>query len=69
MDDAASPWGQNDVQFPRLLAEIYATVQFTVEQETTLCSSMDLEWSEVSEILERAEVIWQGIKERTTHGR
>ena len=66
MDDAASPWGQNDVQFPRLLAEIYATVEFTPEQQRALMDSKDLlEWAHVCELLERADVIWQGIKEKT----
>jgi hypothetical protein len=64
MDDAASPWGKNNIQFPRLLAEIYATVPFTPEQEAALCASMDLEWDEICELLERADVIWQDIKDR-----
>lgn len=66
MDDAASPWGKNDVQFPRLLAEIYATVEFTPEQQRALMDSMDLlEWAHVCELLERADAVWQAIKERT----
>lgn len=65
MNDAASPWGQNDVQFPRLLGEIYAMVQFTPEQEAVLCSCMDLKWDDVCEILERADAVWQAIKNKT----
>jgi len=62
LDDAASPWGQNDVQFPRLLAEIYATIEFTTEQTKALCETMDLEPGDVDDILERADAVWQAIK-------
>jgi hypothetical protein len=58
-------WLNNDIQFPRLIAEICATVEFTPEQETALCESMDLDWDEVCQLFERADVVWQKIKEKT----
>lgn len=55
-------WLDNSIQFPRLLAEIAAVVGFTDEQKDELCTSMDLNWSEIDELLERAVVEFDEIK-------
>lgn len=58
-----SKWEDNSLQFPRLLAEIYA-VGLTDEQWTGLADSMDLELEFVNELFERAQEEWDAIKER-----
>ena len=57
-------WNKNEVQFPRLLSEIFATVEFTKEQREALCESMDLEYEDIQEIFRRAEDEWDSIKEK-----
>jgi hypothetical protein len=54
-------WKNDDVQFPRLLSEILAAglPEETLEQ---LCNSMDLQKSEIFEILERADRKFEQIK-------
>ena len=54
-------WNNNDIQFPRLLAEINA-VGLTKAQYAFLCTSMDLKTYEIDEILERAEIAFTAIK-------
>jgi hypothetical protein len=56
-------WENNAVQFARLLAELRA-IGLTEAQYTQLASEMDLEPSEIDELLERAETQWQADKER-----
>ena len=56
-----SPWERDDIQFPRLLAEMYG-IKFTSEQERHLCESMDLDWNEICEVMERADEVWEKIK-------
>lgn len=58
---AKNNWKNNNIQFPRLLAEI-RTIGLTPEQYTHLYESMDLERDYIDEILERAEECWQKIK-------
>lgn len=58
-------WDNDDIQFPRLVSEIYATVEFNSDQRARLCASMDLEWEQIIEVMERADDVWQKIKERT----
>ena len=55
-----SAWDDNSIQFPRLLAEIYATQDSL--KITALCESMDLEPDEIVEIFERAIIEWEQIK-------
>ena len=55
-------WKNNNIQFPRLLAEIDAVVEFTGQQKDELCISMDLEWSDIEEIFERAQIEFDKIK-------
>lgn len=58
-----SPWERDDLQFPRLLAEIMATCdQLDIE---ALARSMDLSVERVEELFERAQVAWERIKEKT----
>jgi hypothetical protein len=59
-----SPWETDNVQFPRLLAEINA-MGLTAPQYSMLESSMDLTTEQVDELLERAEKRWNEIKNRT----
>jgi hypothetical protein len=49
------------IQFPRLLAEIYAA-GITDEQEATICESMDITPAQLSELLVRAEHAFEKIK-------
>jgi hypothetical protein len=61
-EGATPTWPVDAIQFPRLLAELYATVELNDEQWAALCGSMDLERSDVEELLERADRRWQAIK-------
>jgi hypothetical protein len=56
-------WKQDNIQFPRLLAEIRA-IGLTVDQLHQLVMNMDLSVDEIYELLERAETEWQKIKEK-----
>ena len=51
-------WFDNNIQFARLLGEMNAVVDFNEDQKTALCESMDLEWSQICELLDRAQEIW-----------
>ena len=51
-------WQKDHIQFPRLLAEIYA-VGLTGKQEKDLMKSMDLTRDEIYELLERADKNWE----------
>jgi hypothetical protein len=55
-------WEDDNIQFPRLLAEIRA-VGLTQFQYDLLHESMDLARDDIDAILERAESKWQAIKE------
>lgn len=57
-------WNLDRIQFPRLLAELRA-IGLTPEQYRQLEASMDLSAGFIDDVLERAEVAWQLIKERT----
>ena len=57
-----SAWDDNSIQFPRLLAEIYAT-QDSMKM-AALCESMDVEVSDIVEIFERAQIEWELIKDK-----
>jgi hypothetical protein len=63
--DPDANWKNDDIQFPRLLAELYATLDLSDAQWDDLCASMDLEREQVLEVFERADVVWQEIKEKT----
>ncbi len=57
-------WERNDIQFPRLLAEIVATMDILESDWEALCQSMDLSSKEVEELFDRAQVEWDRIKAR-----
>ena len=55
----ADIWNSNEIQFPRLLAEINATQELDLD---SLAESMDLSVDEVKELFERADRIFEYIK-------
>ena len=55
-------WNDDSIQFPRLLAEVYAIVMFTDDQLDELSESMDLPRERLYELFERAETKWEAIK-------
>ncbi len=58
---SATTWHDNSIQFPRLLAEIAATVELTEDQWDDLLASMDLETDDLRELFDRAQEAWEGI--------
>lgn len=54
-------WENNNVQFPRLLAEILA-IGLTPRQFADLSKSMDLNSEDIKALLYRAEKRWEAIK-------
>lgn len=56
-------WSRDDVQFPRLLAEIKAA-GLTNDQLQLLKASMDLSSEAIQELFDRAEESWERIKTR-----
>jgi hypothetical protein len=56
-------WDRDDVQFPRLLAEIKA-VGLTGRQMNELRASMDLDSNRIHELLDRAEETFEATKEQ-----
>lgn len=58
-------WKRDDVQFPRLLAEINA-VGLTSGQAADICDSMDLSKERLKELFERAEIALEKIKAKHT---
>lgn len=61
--DRRTLWERDEVQFPRLLAEISAT-QDSLDV-AALADSMDLSEQEVNELFERADTAWETQKEKT----
>jgi hypothetical protein len=59
-------WERDDIQFPRLLSEILATIEISNEDWTALRDSMDLEDDELQELFDRAQASWERAKERHT---
>ena len=57
-------WDDNHVQFSRLLAEISAVADLTVEQIDAVAESMDLDSSEVHTLFVRAEHEFEALKEK-----
>jgi len=58
-----SLWTRDDVQFPRLLAEICATQDAL--DIPALAESMDLTVAEVNSLFDRAQTAWETIKARS----
>lgn len=59
---ARTPWEDNAIQFPRLLAEIMAT-QDNLDADA-LCEAMDITREELDELFDRAQAAWETIKEK-----
>lgn len=57
-------WDSDAIQFPRLISEIYANIEFTDEMWADLEASMDLSRDEILELFERADTAWQNHKRR-----
>lgn len=56
-------WERDDVQFPRLLAEIKAA-GLNKRQMEELCASMDLTRADIHDLFDRAEETFEAIKEQ-----
>ena len=57
-------WDVNSVQFPRLISEICACVEITPDDWEYIAKSMDLDISDVDELVDRAQQEWEAIKNR-----
>jgi len=62
---AAENWQSNAFQFPRLIAELFATVDLTPLQLGSLAAAMNVDPADLDELIDRADLVWQDIKERT----
>jgi hypothetical protein len=54
----SKPWERDDLQFPRLIAEAVAAGAFTEEACRDLCQSMDLNYEDLWNLLNRAVKTW-----------
>jgi hypothetical protein len=64
-DSVTNPvWDDDNIQFPRLIAELEAVL--TPEQYREVAESMDLDMPELMELFERARKKWDAIKAKTT---
>ena len=63
--DSDVNWNNDAIQFPRLLAELYASVDLSRKNWDALGASMDLTRDEITDIFERAQATWDDIKART----
>jgi hypothetical protein len=59
----SSLWERNDIQYPRLIAEILAAGALNDATRALICESMDIEPPELDQLLDRAETDWTRIKE------
>lgn len=57
-----SKWGDNHVQFARLIAELEAAGAITYDVTHAVCESMDLKVGEVMYLLDRAQSTWDKAK-------
>jgi hypothetical protein len=55
-------WLNNNIQFPRLIAELEAAGAFTPNILSKLCVEMDLTEDEIGEIVDRAQMEWERLK-------
>lgn len=60
LESTSTSWDRDEVQFPRLLAEIVAT-QDKLDMKA-LAESMDLTLEEVSSLFDRADAAWERMK-------
>jgi hypothetical protein len=59
-------WANNELQFARLIAEIEAAGGFTEQLVQDLCTSMDLEKNQITELIDRAQSHWDEAKDMPT---
>jgi len=59
---ASTVWADNDVQFPRLLAELRTAIAPDTDIIAEVAASMDLTTAEVHTLFVRAEKRWEEIK-------
>jgi len=55
-------WEDNTIQFPRLIAEICANVEFKPEHWQDLQDSMNITEDELNELFDRANDEWEAKK-------
>ena len=60
-----SLWEVDGLQFARLIAETEVAGAFTADAIDDMADAMDLESGEICELIERAQAVWDKIKERT----
>ena len=58
-------WKNDKIQFPRLLAEVWANVEISEKDWKDLAESMDLSDIELESLFNRAMKEWERIKEKT----
>jgi hypothetical protein len=64
MSEQINPlWERDDIQFPRLLAEIAATIELTGSQWSSLYESMDISSDDLDELFSRAQAAWEKHKQ------
>jgi hypothetical protein len=59
-------WNNDRVQFARLLCELTACMNPSLSEWKDLCESMDLTLSEVEDLFQRAEKVWEDAKNANT---
>lgn len=57
-------WDRDEIQFPRLLAEMVAIGVPGNDDVKELCESMNLEEVDIAELLDRAQAEWERLKEQ-----
>ena len=57
-------WRNNAIQYPRLLAEVFA-IELFPEQYKQLADAMDLSFDQLDELFARAQAEWEVIKSET----
>jgi len=56
-------WQRNDIQYPRLIAEILASGALEEKFRTAICDSMDLQPNALQDLLTRAQQDWTIVKQ------
>ena len=62
LQNSRGNWGQNRIQFPRLLCEINAVADRALIRK--LADNMDLSVAQVEELFERADKVFERVKRR-----
>ena len=66
--DPEANWENDAIQFARLIAEMKAAGYFERDSRTLerrMLASMDITGGQLAELVERAEDVWEGCKDRT----